>query len=86
MAFTDITEPTQAPIKVACDNIRGKLSTTLSLAEVSLHQVRTIFQKYGRPAIAAEFGSGSAVALQVYLLLKEAVEIGQGVSVKDLPE
>jgi len=86
MALTDITEPTQPVIKLACDNIRRKLGVVLDHTDVTLQQIRSIVNTHGRLALATELEADATSLLRVYNSLKDAVEIGKEVSVSELPE
>lgn len=86
MSIIDIEQSTYTPVRKACDNIRQNLDAVLCHAETSLHRIRNIVHTHGRKAIATELGTDDAALLSVYNSLKDAVEIGKAVVVKDIPE
>ena len=84
MAIVNIP-PTAETITDIANNIRGHLSSVISLAEVRLTQIRNLVRDNGRAAIATELGDDAAALLTVYTKLKEAIEAAKEITVEDLP-
>ena len=84
MSLTDIPVPAET-IADKANKIRGKLAGVVDLAEVRLHEIRSLVGKYGRPAITAELGDDASAMLVVYTKLKEAVEAAKEITVEELP-
>ncbi len=84
MSLTDIPVPTET-ITDKANKIREKLASVVDLAEIRLHEIRTLVRKYGRPAIATELGDDASAMLVVYTKLKEAIEAAKEITVEELP-
>lgn len=85
MALTDV-EPEAGGVAEAAVRIRELAGSALNHAETALLKMRNIVRDHGRAAIAAELGSDAAAMLSVYNALKDAVELGRGITVDTLPE
>ena len=84
MSLTDI--PIRAEtITDKANRIREILASLVNIADSRLQQIRDLVSKYGRAAIAAEFGDDAAALLVVYTKFKEAIEAAKEIQVEDLP-
>lgn len=68
----------------ASNDIRGKISQIVQLADIRLTEIRNIVRGR-RAAIATELGDDAADMLTVYTKLKEAIETAKQITVDELP-
>lgn len=84
MALTDIPIAPET-ITDKANKIREALANVIGIADVQLHRIRNLVQRYGRANIAAELGDDAQAMLTVYTKLKEAVEMAKETIIEELP-
>ncbi len=67
------------------NKIREKLANVIGIADIRLHEGRSLVTKYGREAITAELGDDAPAMLTVYTKLKEAIESAKEITIEELP-
>ena len=85
MSLIDV-RPREETITDKADKIRMKLADVVGIAEIRLHEIRSLVSRYGRANIAAELGNDAAALLTTYAKLKEAIETAKETTVEDMPD